>query len=227
MRFGDAWAELLAPTRCAGCEMPGALLCERCDTTLPRVEQGYACQRCGAPFGFLVCTECWSSEFAFEAAVSLGVLDGTLARAVVLHKDSSERRLGAVLGRMLAQVAEDAWPQWPDAVTWVPATRAAVKRRGFDHGRGIAAPVARAFGLEPVALLGRGRARDQRDLDKSDRARNVAGTFAVLPHVQLGGARVIVVDDVLTTGATLDAAADTLLSCGAASVRVAVIARTW
>lgn len=159
--------------------------------------------------------------------MSLGVLDGALARSVVIHKDASERRLGAVLGRMLAHVALRAWPQWPDVVTWVPATAAAMRRRGFDHGWGIAAPVAEEFGLEPRAILTRGRARDQRVLDKADRASNAAGTFAVANAELPVGARVLIVDDVLTTGATLDAAAEAILSAGAGAVRAAVLARAW
>jgi len=50
--------ELLCPTRCAGCDMPGQVLCGSCHAALPQIERASACVRCGAPFGHLVCTEC-------------------------------------------------------------------------------------------------------------------------------------------------------------------------
>lgn len=229
MRFlAEALAELIAPTRCAGCELPGALLCPTCDRDLPRVEPCHACSHCGAPYGALVCTECWSTEFAFEAAVALGVLDVPLSRAVVLHKDANERRLGVLLGTMLGGVVGDAWGSWPDVVTWVPPTDAALHRRGFDHAASIAKAVAAKLDRPVRPALRRTAARDQRVLSKAERARNAAGTFRLLDGAfELRDARVLVVDDVLTTGATLDACAEALLSGGARAVRVAVVARAW
>ncbi len=229
MRFlAEAFAELIAPTRCAGCDLPGALLCPACDAALPRVDPRFACFRCGAPYGGLVCTECWSTEFAFEGAVALGVLDGPLARAVVLHKDANERRLGGLLGGMLGAVAYGAWPGWPDVVTWVPPTEAALRRRGFDHAAALARPVAAAFDREALALLLRTHARDQRELSRAQRARNAGGTVRLAsPDAVLEGCRVLVVDDVLTTGATVETCAEALLAAGARAVRVAVVARVW
>lgn len=225
MRLLDGLIELLAPTRCVGCELPGALLCERCLQDLPRIDADVACPHCGAPYGAMVCTECWSTEFAFAAALSLGELEGALARAVVLHKDAGERRLGPLLGSMLAEAAATRWRAWPDAVCWVPATGAAIARRGFDHSAAIAAPVAQRFGVDAEPLLVRSRARDQRHLGREGRLASARGTFAVARP--LDGARALVVDDVLTTGATLDAAAQALLAAGAAEVRAAVVARAW
>jgi predicted amidophosphoribosyltransferase len=233
VRLLEGLVELIAPTRCAGCELPGALLCAGCDTDLPRVEPHYACPACGAPFGGLVCTECWSTEFAFEAAIAFGELDGALARAVVLHKDAGERRLGSLLGGLLAEQVAARWGGWPDALTWIPPTRAAIARRGFDHGLALARPVAGALSVGCLPLLARARARDQRVLGRSARAANAGGSFTASLAAPTSGppasppARVLVVDDVMTTGATLDAAAATLLAAGVSAVRVAVVARAW
>jgi len=220
----EGMAELIAPTRCAGCELPGSVLCAACEASLPRVELEHACAKCGAPYGALVCTECWNTEYSFESAVSLGELSGALARAVVLHKDAGERRLGGALGGLLAVAARDAWGAWGDAVCWIPPTSSAIARRGFDHGRSIAEPVARVLSLPAAPMLQRPRARDQRTLGRAARMSSAHGSFSARGGVP---ARVVVVDDVLTTGATLDAAAQVLLGAGAESVRVAVIARAW
>ncbi|NTU70569.1 MAG: ComF family protein [Coriobacteriia bacterium] len=224
MGLFDDIAELLFPTRCAGCELPGALLCDRCIAALPRVELSGACPRCGAPYGLFVCTECWDREWAFSAGVAFGEFEPPLARAVVLHKDAGERRLAQVLGSMLATQIAAAWPDWPNGVAFVPATRAALRRRGFDHGRAIADAVAHELGVPMLECLTRSRARDQRTLGREARAANVAGTVTATADVS---GRILLTDDVFTTGATLDAAAAVLLAAGAQEVRVAAVARTW
>jgi len=217
-------AELIAPTRCAGCERPGALLCASCDESLLRIHAARACPACGAPFGALVCTECWNTEYAFEAALCLGELEGALARAIVLHKDAGERRLGTLLGGMLANRVAVEWDGWAEAVCWVPPTRAAITRRGFDHGHALAIPCGGQLGVEPRQLLGRERAKDQRQMGRSGRISSAAGSFLTVARPP---AHVLLIDDVFTTGATLDAAARTLLDAGALEVRVAVVARAW
>lgn len=224
MRLLEGFAELLFPTRCAGCEMPGALLCDTCREALPLVSAADACPRCGAPYGALVCTECWEREWEFDAALSLGEFEAPLARAVALHKDASERRLGALLGALLAERVARTWSQWAEAVAFVPATPAALRRRGFDHGRAIALEVARTLDVPLLDALARSSVRDQRALGREDRARNVAGSFAAVGSLP---ERVLLCDDVFTTGATLDAAAATLIAAGARSVRCATVARAW
>lgn len=225
MRLLEGLAELLFPTRCAGCELPGALLCDACRDALPLIDRSGQCPRCGAPFGYLTCTECWNREWAFEAALALGEFEPPLARAVVLHKDAGERRLAGVLGGLLGEEVTAAWDGWADAVAFVPATRAALRRRGFDHGLAIASALAETHGVPLVRALHRAAALDQRTLGRAARAMNASGTFSAGESVS--GMRILLTDDVFTTGATLDAAAAALLDSGAEAVRVAAVARTW
>lgn len=217
--------EVLAPTRCAGCDLPGEMLCRACMEVLPRIEDMWACPRCGAPFGHLVCTECWQSEPAFSAAMCLASFEPPLARCMTLYKDSGERRLGRLLGTLLAGRLAP-WSGWADAVVPVPASRRSVRRRGFDHTRLVAEPVAHALQVPGLDLLTVRPALDQRLLGRVDRARNMAGAFALVPDARVPP-RVLLVDDVMTTGATLDAAAGVLLSGGAHEVRVGAVARAW
>ena len=224
MRPLEALAELLFPTHCAGCELPGAVLCATCIDALPRIDPLVGCPRCGAPYGYLTCTECWQREWSFEAALALGEFERPLSRAVVLHKDAGERRLAAVLGSLLAEQVDARWPGWAQGVAFVPATRRARARRGFDHGLAIAETVARDLHVPLTEALARSAARDQRMLGRDARAANAAGTFSAVAAV---GGRMLLVDDVFTTGATLDAAAGTLLDAGAEAVRVVAVARAW
>lgn len=224
MRLLEDLAELLFPTRCSGCELPGAVLCDACRAALPRIDPAGSCPRCGAPYGYLTCTECWNREWSFSAALALGEFERPLSRAVVLHKDAGERRLAAVLGTLLAEQIAAEWSGWPEVVTFVPATRSAMRRRGFDHGRAIARVIAAELGVPLAEMLARSEARDQRRLGRVARSANVAGSFSAVGEVC---GRVVLTDDVFTTGATLDAAASALLGAGAEEVRVAAVARTW
>ncbi|MBS3957679.1 MAG: ComF family protein [Clostridiales bacterium] len=217
--------ELLCPTRCAGCDMPGQVLCGSCHAALPQIERASACVRCGAPFGHLVCTECWHRELAFSASVCFGSLEHPLARCMTLYKDAGERRLGRVLGEALAADLS-VWSGWPDAVVPVPASPHALRTRGFDHTYMLAERVARELDTVAIRALSVRPARDQRRLGRVERAQNVAGAFTVMPGVHVP-AKVLLVDDVMTTGATLDTAAGALLAAGADEVRVGAVARAW
>ena len=225
-RVLDRVLEVLAPTRCAGCERYGPLWCDRCANDLTRgYDPTLACPRCAAPFGYLLCTECQHLDWDIVATVALGPLDGQLARAVVLHKDQNEQRLGGVLGLMLGQRVVLRWPDWrPDLVTWVPPTDRALARRGFDHGGSLARALASAVGAPCAPSLTRGDAADLRGLNLAERHR-AAGT-ALRPIGSIGG-RILLVDDVLTSGSTAAACAATLATAGAAEVRLAVVARAW
>lgn len=219
----EGFLEFVYPTRCAGCDMPGSVLCDECIEAIVRIERDSACPRCGAPYGWLVCTECWERELAFTNGLSAGCLEHPLSRAVTIYKDGGERRLAPVLASLLAHEVEG-WAGWPQVVTYVPATLQALRRRGFDHAWEISRAVAELLEIPHATVLGRSRARDQRSLGREDRFRNACGSFTATGAIS---GRVLLVDDVLTTGATLDDAARTLLEAGADEVRIATVARAW
>jgi predicted amidophosphoribosyltransferase len=234
----EAFLELFAPTRCAGCEYPGVLLCPECSSRLEAIRPERACPRCGAPECAVMCHECRDREFAFVTARAAVVFDGPAPRMVVLHKDASERRLSGVIAGLMAPAVRD-WSGWADAVVGVPASPAAVVRRGYDHGADLAAALAELLevpGAKPLRCTTR---RDQRGLGRGARAANVGFTCEPPPAAGLAAgpaarrerarllppARVLLVDDVFTTGATTTAAAAALLEGGTEEVRVAAFAR--
>jgi predicted amidophosphoribosyltransferase len=119
------------------------------------------------------------------------------------------------------------WFGWADLITWIPADKKALRRRGFDHMEHIASELARATGIPARKLLVKKASRDQRSLNLSQRKSNLAGSFTPAISDGLLPPHVLLVDDVFTTGATLDAAASALREGGTHEVRAACIARAW
>jgi predicted amidophosphoribosyltransferase len=110
-----------------------------------------------------------------------------------------------------------------DQVTWVPSTRRSEAERGFVPAEALARPLARLLGLPAARLLSKVReTRDQAGLSRAERRSNLGGAFAAIGRVP---GRVILVDDVMTTGATIEACALALLHGGAREVRVVTFAR--
>jgi ComF family protein len=226
----DAVLDAVFPPRCAGCELPGELLCGACRESLPLIEASWACPRCAAPFGWLVCTECWDVELGLDGAVSVGVLERPLSRSITIYKDAHETRLADVLGVLLAEAARSRWAEAriAEAVVPVPTASRAVRARGFDHAMLLAEAVSRLVGVPCVPMLRHVRSADQRTLSRAERLANMEGAFELShPVGDTVPDRVLLVDDVFTTGATLQAAAAALRSAGVREVRAGVLARAW
>lgn len=230
--LGRAATEALWPTCCLGCDVPGSLLCPACIAALPVIDQAYACPRCGAPFGSLVCTECTGcleegpgGLEALDGVGCYGVYGWPLDRVLRGYKDCGERRAAVLLAEMLAQAAGARGTGFWDCVTFVPCTRGAFARRGHDHMEAVAQGVGHILGLPVLDALARREVQDQRGLTRLQRAANVRNSLvAVRP---LEGRVCLLVDDVLTTGATLVSAAHALRQGGAGGVFGACVARAW
>ena len=226
---GEVAAETLWPTRCALCDRPGDVLCEHCAGALPHLDWWRACPRCGAPFGRVQCDLCnpvalgriGRAELPFAGSASAMLFDRATGRLVRVFKDRGEQRLSAVMAASMALVVPPAWRF--DAVTFVPATSAAVRRRGYDHAQLVAADVAREVGAPCIGALARPRTRDQRALSGSQRIANLADRFRALDRAL--PRRLLLVDDVYTTGATLCAATDALRAVGCEQVFCLTYAR--
>ena len=124
------------------------------------------------------------------------------------------------------------WTQWADALVYVPASPEALLRRGFDHMERVAGIVARRTGMPLVhALVSCKGARDQRELGRGERLANRNGSFSLaadaVPEAGALPQRIVLLDDVFTTGATLSAAAHVLLDGGAHEVRAVTCCRVW
>lgn len=230
---GAVLADLVWPVRCAICESPGACICERCRASLPFVDQWLSCPRCGAPFGVGQCTECNGYSLGrlgldalpFDGCVSAVLFDDDSARIVRRYKDAGEQGLAGYLAYMVACTIPPGWLDGACAASFVPSTPKAIRRRGFDHCRLMGGECAGFLGLELLDLLQVGRAIDQRRLGRAGRFENMRGRFTA--DAACKGRRILLFDDVLTTGATLMAASEALKRAGAESVFCATFARVY
>lgn len=161
----------------------------------------------------------------FEAQRSVGVYSGDLKEAIRCLKYDGQRWLAGPLGRMLAEVALAFLPL--DVVVPVPIDPGRGQERGFNQARDLAYHVSRHMDvlfLDP--LLREERYKQQAGLGRSMRWENLEKSIKTGGHPALLGARVLLVDDVMTTGATLDEAARALRNAGAAVVYGVTVART-
>lgn len=226
-------AETLYPTRCALCDKPGTVLCPSCTSQLPYIDACTACPRCGAPFGLVQCSECTRvlmepfgyDEPPFNEMASALVLTDAARRIVTTYKDRNERALARPMAEIMARYLPPRWLARNPVVTFVPATAAARRRRGFDHAERLARELSFLAGLDFAPLLVAAKSRDQRKLGRTGRIGNKRDSLAVMAGASVPAA-VIVVDDVCTTGATLFAATEALRAGGAKIVYCLTFART-
>ncbi len=202
------------------------LLCPACDADLPRL-RGPSCPRCAlaSPAGE-VCGRCLAREPHYDATVAALAYRFPADVLVQALKFQGELALAPLLGELLAAAVAAAPPVRVDAVVPVPLSPRRLAERGGNQAMELARPAARAAGarLEPGLCE---RVRDtpaQVGLPHAERAANVRGAFAC-PRLA-AGLSIAVVDDVMTTGATLDEVARTLKAAGATRVVNWVVART-
>ena len=232
--LGAALVETVWTTRCIICDRPGSVLCETCRLRLPYLDRWLACPRCGSPHGRGVCVSCNTFSLAevgrinvpFDRCIS-AIEHRGMARSIVTgYKDAGERRLARVMARIIADAMPDSWTSRSTAITYVPADRKALRRRGFDHMAPIARELAQIASMPCIPLLEKLPASDQRGLTRRERFANTAGTIrANRKAVASAPGTAIIVDDVYTTGATLFAASDALRSAGVRCVYCATFAR--
>jgi ComF family protein len=231
-------ARLLWPARCLVCGDSGGDaidLCESCALGLPWNRS--ACPRCAIPLPAVpgstpqACGTClqypaalWGRSAPLEEIHAACVYAAPVDRLLLRFKFHRDLATGGLLAQLMAQAM--ATVPRPDALVPVPLHYARLRQRGYDQALELARPLARALGLPLLTgALRRIRATAaQSQLDASQRRRNLKDAFAVPAGTALP-AHVVLVDDVMTTGATLHAAALTLRRAGVQRVDAWVCAR--
>jgi ComF family protein len=214
--------ELLLPQRCVVCSAAGAQICERCLRDLPRIVPPL-CERCGAPTAWPVarCAECSGRRLAFASARAAVAYDDAVRALVREWKERGLRRLAGLAAELLAASLER---PGDTVLIPVPADRDRSLKRGHEPAAQLARELGSRWELPVERLLRRTRGGTrQRGLSHAERRANVRGVFAVARPIQ---SRVVLIDDVYTTGSTANAAASALRKGGARRVDVVTFART-
>jgi ComF family protein len=189
------------------------------------------CDGCGAPFEYDIgerCAACLARARAFSRARAACLYDDASRDLILKFKHADRTDLAKLFSRWLSRAAAELLAD-ADAVAPVPLHPARLLTRRYNQAAEIARPLARTHRLAylPDALVRARRTESQGGKSGSGRRRNVAGAFEVPPsrRARVEGRRIVLVDDVLTTGATAEGCARALLKAGAARVDVAVVAR--
>ncbi len=225
-RIKENVLDLLFPLHCVGCGREGDLICSDCQADLPRIAPPW-CPRCGLPISRpQICGTCREAPPVLDGLRAPFRFEGAIREAVHSLKYKNLRVMAAPLARLLAEHLDEE-PAPSDLLVPVPLHPKRLRERGYNQSQLLAQSLSQLVAL-PVATdsLRRGKdtAPQARASSVDERRANVAHAFTCKPGL-VGGKRVLVIDDVTTTGATLDACAVALKKAGAASVWALTVAR--
>ena len=214
MRFGQGLLELLFPSKCPFCSVllgRGVELCGDCQKKLSWLEGAAAetkvefVSRCVSPLAYDNLTRQAMHRYKFEG--------------VHQHKKT--------LGKFMAQCVQDQFPEGFDFITWVPLHKERLAERGYDQTKLLAVEVGVQRGISTVAALEKlRRTAAQSGIEKDEERRaNVLDSYRLKDDVAVADKRILLVDDVVTTGATMAEAARVLRMAGAAEVCAVTLAK--
>lgn len=219
--------DLLFPPRCVVCRRVGTWLCPECGNRLPRLS-GPVCPRCGAPTSNgTACRACQEAPLRLEGIRSVAPFRGLIRAAIHYLKYRHARELADPLGELMARY----WQENPlpaEVIVPVPLHPSRLQRRGYNQAALLAWALSRRIGLpmDEEALCRVRATASQMRLYAADRRRNVEDAFRCTTD-RMSGRQVLLVDDVCTTGATLEACADALRQGGAREVWALTLARAF
>lgn len=210
---------IIAPHHCLDCGKEGYILCALCARKLPA--PALNCYRCGTEANGNLCPRC-QPKAGVAAALSLAAYGG-LAKEVV-RQLKFERAAAAAADIAAALTAGFALPDYADVVTYVPTAPARTRARGYDQAALIARAAAQRAGLPCYSFLGRSNDSRQVGQNRAARKQQMRYAFYARKPKLIANRCVLLVDDVLTTGSTCEAAAAELAKAGARQVTLLTFA---
>ena len=221
----EKFLDLFFPPRCAICDTVlttgSGHICDKCRTKL-RPIKAPTCFKCGKEVlrdDIEYCADCRSHPGAFTAGKGIFLYDDRMKASMMKYKYSGCREYGRFFGRAMCVYGADSIRKWkPDLVVPVPMTQAKLRQRGFNQAGDLAKTVAVAMKLPlDTGLVRKIRHTDaQKEQDAAGRRRNLKGAFEITRRIE--GKRILVIDDVYTTGSTMDEIAGCLKKSGAGAV---------
>ena len=220
-RAGRFVLDLVYPPACAICRKSGSFLCEACEKALPRAG-GSRCPRCWLPDSGPHC----EPSPVFQALRSRYRYEGDVRKLVHRLKFARQSSLAEPLGALLAETVRAEGGE-ADALVPVPLRPMGERERGYNQAALLAREIGKQLEIPVVdALERRGKSSAQAEAKSAEERRlNVEGVFALHRDAAVNGKHIFLIDDVATTGATLDACARALLEAGAATVAAVTLAR--
>lgn len=221
MSLLDTLLAAIAPHDCLGCGAEGRLLCGRCTVDMPPALA--QCYRCYAPSaGGLTCSDCAAAS-SLTALRSAVIYQGLAKKLIWRIKASGAQAAAAVMAARMAPLLER---HERTVLVSVPTATSRVRQRGYDQTRLIARQLARQAGLPWLDCLRRSGQAHQVGAGRQQRRQQLQTAFRVSQQRFVRGAHIMLVDDVVTTGATLEAAAHVLLEAGATRIEAVTFAQT-
>jgi competence protein ComFC len=220
-RFRSSVVDAAFPRRCAGCAKRGFWVCPECKAAFGKFEPPW-CNKCGLPRAVQPCL-CGTNPPELKQFRAFGPHDGWLRHAIHALKYGEETARARHLGGLLGPLVQSLEP-W-DWVVPVPLHAGRQRERGFNQAELLAQYAVEDKWKILPALVRRIRATPQQvGLDAASRRLNLQGAFAAVEPELTVGRRIVLVDDVLTTGSTLQQCALALLEAGATSVSAVTLA---
>lgn len=234
-RAVDATLSLVYPPHCVVCNTevePGVHLCASCEGGVRKIEAP-SCRQCSSPFegeitGSFCCSNCVDRKFHFTASVSCYRARGMVRDLIHRFKYDRHYYLRHQLAIWAAEALEDERLQSPgfDALIPVPLHPTRQREREFNQAEAIAELLGERFQKQVINALQRIRYTDSQTMhDRAERMENLRGAFRVRHPDAVLNRHLVLVDDVFTTGSTVEECARVLMEAGAASVRALVVAR--
>lgn len=231
LRFSSSVLDIVFPGRCVLCGQVAAFgsrpfwsVCERCVSGLS-VIQGRRCTVCSTALlsESALCTRCRDVEYAFLSSFSVFEYREDIKELIYQYKFRGRRRVALLFAHFLADAYERMYSGV--SIVPVPARPVSVRKRGWDHVGVIASILGNRLSVPVIRCLERTGGSPQKSLDFHERRRNLRGKIRLKRRHGLLPRHAVLLDDVFTTGATVDECARVLVGAGAGKVNVLTVAR--
>ncbi len=217
----------IVPKRCLGCAKFDTWLCDCCHTTLPILTEQHCpiCKKATTPLG-QVCLKC-NKDIYIDSVFIISTFDSSLLRNLIHYlKYKFIKEISNPLGLLIAQTLMNYHIPSPDLIIPVPLHKRRLRWRGFNQSELLAQSVGLTIPIDTISLIRTKYTTSQVKVkSRKKRIDNIKNAFCVVEPLKIRGKSILLVDDVITTGSTLEECAKVLKKAGAKKVNALVLAR--